>query len=55
MKTEKIGVTCVYEEDNLIAIIHKDAKSRKNIFYSCEEMEVKDSDVIPKHLEVDTK
>ena len=39
MTTQKQGVTCVYnDEKELIAVIHKDETTRKNVFYSCGEM-----------------
>lgn len=37
--TKKEGITSIFNsEGELIAIIYKDLKSRKNIFYSCNEM-----------------
>ncbi len=37
--TKKEGVTTIFnEEGELVAIIYKDMKSRKNIFYTCTEM-----------------
>jgi hypothetical protein len=37
--TQKEGVTTIFDsEGNLIAIIYKDMKSRKNVFYSVSEM-----------------
>lgn len=38
-KTEKVGVLCVYDNDNnLIAINKIDMVSRKHVFYKCVEM-----------------
>jgi hypothetical protein len=39
MKTQKEGVTTIFNRDgDLVAIIYKDMKSRKNVFYSVAEM-----------------
>lgn len=47
MNTIKQGVMCVYNKENeLIAIVHKDEKSRKNVFYSCIEMGTEEIEVL---------
>jgi hypothetical protein len=41
MKTTlKEGVTTIHDDDGLIAIIYKDMKTRKNVFYKCSEMDM---------------
>lgn len=41
MTTEKIGLMVVYNDAReLVAVIHKDEKSHKNIFFSCSEMDM---------------
>ncbi len=41
--TQKEGVTTIFSKDGeLEAIIYKDMKSRKNVFYKCEEMSMEE-------------
>lgn len=43
LKTSKEGVTVIFDQEGEVCgIIYKDMKSRKNVFYKCEEMSMSD-------------
>ncbi len=49
---EQKGVLCIYNDDReLVAIVEKDEKSRKNVFYTCKEM---DFATLERFLKADT-
>lgn len=47
LNAKKVGVTIILNKDNeLLSLIYKDEKTRKNIFYSCKEMGMDDLEVM---------
>jgi hypothetical protein len=45
--TQKEGVTTIFDADGeLEGIIYKDMKSRKNVFYKCEEMSMEELEIM---------
>lgn len=49
LKTAREGVTTIFDEEGeLIAMIYKDFKSRKNVFFSCSEMSMEEIETLVK-------
>lgn len=56
METQKEGVITLFnKEGDLIGIIRKDMVSRKNIFYSCSEMDFDQLETLFKNYDVQNK